>query len=112
MSDFVKDDKGLSRPVQRLPVPIERAPSPLRMDRHAEAVCERQRREAMPLRLGAGGAIRRGSPDQPKHSAMERFAEAGHESVERVRELLSRYRGQDHLIGQKISVGAVDGFAR
>ena len=65
MGDFVQYDISLGRTEQRHAVPIELTRHPLGVDRQTEGAGDRERREAMLLSLGSGGALRRGRANSP-----------------------------------------------
>jgi len=106
MGDFVQDHKSLGCAVQRHPIPIEPTPGLVRVDRHPEGAGDGERREAMPLGLHSGGAVRRGRADPAEYRAGEPVGEADHEMVQPARERFGRYRRQDHLVGPRATVGA------
>jgi hypothetical protein len=66
------------------------------MHRHPAVSGEYQRRETVPLRRLAKGAVGRGRPDFLEDAVCRRIVEPGREAAKCIVKLMSRYWRQDH----------------
>src|SRR6516162_5476820 len=110
MGDLVQNYVSLGSTIQCRSVPVEAARGSFRLDRHAKAARDGERREAVLLRLNSGGPVRQGRADSLKNVTGQPVGDAGHEAVEHFRELLAGYRCQDHLVGHEPGFRIIDGF--
>jgi hypothetical protein len=106
MGGFVQDHIRLGSAVERNSVPIEAALGPLRVKRDAKSARKGERCLTVLLRLHSGRAVGRGRADSREYLARQPVSEAGHEAVENLRELLARYRRQNHMAERRTAIGA------
>ena len=97
MGDFMQDDVGLGRRVQRRPVPIVETGNAFGVSGHSEAGSKRKSGVAIPFGFAPCRAIARGRANPVKHRAGKRLCESSHEPVESVAQLPSGDRRQNHL---------------
>jgi hypothetical protein len=110
MSDLVQDHISFGRAVQCRPVPIKAAWGPFRIDRHAKAAREGECRETIPFDLPSDRAVSGSRADPLKYLAGKPVGETRHEAIESARELLARYRRQNHSAVRLVCVAILDGM--
>jgi hypothetical protein len=117
MGGFVQDHIRLGSTIQCRSVPVEAARGPLRVKCDANSARKGERCLTVLLCLHSGRAVGRGRADPREYLARQPVSEAGHEAVENPRELLARYRRQNHSGVRRIAVVRIhpyrwDAFSR